>query len=80
MEWQDAVFGIGSIIFLAALIPSVVQKKCPSLWTSIPTALVLIAFTVAYESVEYHFAATVSVLTAMVWLVLASQCAFSTKT
>jgi NhaP-type Na+/H+ or K+/H+ antiporter len=73
MEWQDAVFGLGGIVFLLALLPSVLQQQSPALSTSVSTAIMLVCFAAAYGSLGYYFSGVVAVLTAGVWLVLARQ-------
>lgn len=48
MLWQDWVFAIGSLIFAAALIPSVRGQDKPALSTSLTTGSVLIIFALTY--------------------------------
>ena len=64
----DLIFGAGSIIFCIALLPSVFSKDKPNLLTSCVTASVLGIFAITYESINFHFAAAVSVVTVIVGL------------
>lgn len=72
-HWQDIVIAIGSLVFAAALIPSVVSKDKPALWTSLMTGTVLIVFTATYASLDLWYATATTALTAVLWLVLAAQ-------
>jgi len=73
MLWQDWVFGLGAIIFAAALIPSILGKNKPSLATSIPTGTILVVYAFTQASLSLWFAAVTSVLAAVLWFTLAVQ-------
>jgi hypothetical protein len=72
-HWQDIVIAIGSLILAIGLIPSVLSKDKPSLWTSVITSLVLITFTIAYASLALWYATFTTALAALLWIVLAAQ-------
>ena len=72
-HWQDIVIGIGSLIFAAALVPSVLSKDKPALWTSITTGIVLAVFTATYASLSLWYATFTTSLAALLWIVLAVQ-------
>ena len=72
-HWQDIVIAIGSLIFAAALVPSVLSKDKPALWTSITTGFVLAVFTATYASLSLWYATFTTSLAALLWIVLAIQ-------
>lgn len=71
--WQDALFGAGGIVFAAALVPSVLSGAEVPLTTSIPTAIFLAAFVVAYASLGLRYASVTTAVSATLWLILAAQ-------
>jgi len=71
--WQDFVLTIGSIIFIIALIPSVLSKDKPALFTSIITSSVLIVMAIVYFSLSLYFTAVTTFITGILWGVLAFQ-------
>ena len=73
MIWQDSVLTGGTIIFIVALIPSVLGKDKPAVSTSLPTACVLTVFVVVYASLSLWFAAIANSFTATLWFILALQ-------
>ena len=73
MIWQDAILGGGGLGFLLALIPSLLSPNKPSVWTSLATGSILVAYTVAEISLGLPFAAATSAATASLWFVLAAQ-------
>lgn len=72
-HWQDYVIAVGSIIFVIALIPSVLGKHKPALSTSLLTGTVLLVFAMTYLTLSLWFAAITTTLTATLWYVLAVQ-------
>lgn len=72
-HWQDIVLAIGSLVFALALLPSVLGKDKPALWTSALTCLVLAVFTATYASLSLWYATFTVVLTAILWGILAVQ-------
>lgn len=73
MKWQDVVFSAGSLVFLVSLVPTLIGTKQPSLWTSIPTALVLWVFGVTYSTLQFHFSAIVTFASASLWVGIATR-------
>lgn len=73
IHWQDIVIAIGSFIFAAALVPSVLSKDKPALWTSVTTGVVLIAFVVTYFTLSLWYATFTTSLAALLWIILAVQ-------
>lgn len=67
------VLAVGSLIFAAALVPSLVGKDKPALGTSLPTACALSAFVVVYGSLSLWFSTGTTALTAACWWALAWQ-------
>lgn len=73
MIWQDWVFGVGAIVFAAALVPTIAGKDKPSLATSIPTGIILVVYAFTQASLSLWFAAVMSVVAAALWFTLAIQ-------
>jgi hypothetical protein len=73
MDWQDIVFGLGSIIFIVSLLPTIFSDHKPSLWTSVPTSLTQFAFAITYLSIDYEFAFVTTFASATLWDIIAIQ-------
>jgi len=72
-SWQDIILSIGSLFFIAGLLPSVLSQNKPAVTTSITNALVLLTFTITYATLSLWFAAVTTAITAGLWAVLAFQ-------
>ncbi|MFA5997287.1 MAG: hypothetical protein WC791_02235 [Candidatus Paceibacterota bacterium] len=73
MIWQDWVFGIGTIIFAIALLPSVLGKDKPAVSTSVTTGAILILYSFTQASLSLWFASIASVVAGALWFILAVQ-------
>ena len=73
MSWQDAVIGVGQLIFIAALIPMIKSRKKPPLSTSVPTAIVLSIFSITFTTLSLWLTALASMASAITWAVIAIQ-------
>jgi uncharacterized protein with PQ loop repeat len=73
MTWQDLVMTIGTIIFIIALLPSVLSKDKPAISTSVLTGSVLGVFVVVYYSLNLYTAAFTNTISSAMWFVLAFQ-------
>ncbi|HVX24356.1 MAG TPA: hypothetical protein VG992_03380 [Candidatus Saccharimonadales bacterium] len=73
MQWQDYVIAVGSILFIIALMPSVLGKNKPALSTSVMTGSVLMVFAITYTTLHLWFAGITTALTAIQWFILAIQ-------
>lgn len=71
--WQDWVVAIGSLLFFFALLPSILSKNKPSVWTSLLTASILTIFAVVYWTLGLTFGTATTALTATGWCVLFFQ-------
>lgn len=72
--WQDIILTAGSVIFLIALFPSLLNKKAkPAILTSLLTGLVLLVYAVVYASLSLWFSVITTVATAALWFTLATQ-------
>jgi hypothetical protein len=69
----DVIFGIGSVLFAVALLPSVLRWRTPAISTSLLTAAVLSVFILAYANLHFWFALTTDAITALLWWVLFVQ-------
>lgn len=76
--WQDYVFAIGSLFFIAALIP--MFKSPPPVWTSGPTALILILFSICQFTLHLDFSCGVTFTTGLMWLFLFNKKIYENKT
>lgn len=72
-HWQDYVFTFGQIVFIVALIPSVVGKNKPALITSLTTGAVIALFSFTYATLTFWYSMTTTGLLALVWLYLGFQ-------
>lgn len=70
---QDLILTAGSLVLMIALIPSILGKHKPALSTSVSTGIVLVIFAGVYTSLRLWFAAVVTCLSGILWLVLAVQ-------
>jgi hypothetical protein len=73
MQWQDVAITIGTVIFVIALVPSILSKDKPAVPTSMMTGSVLVVFTVVYISLALWFSAIATGVTAILWYILALQ-------
>ncbi len=73
MVWQDILFMIGGFIFAPSLVFMIRAKDKPPLATSIPTAVVLTCYLIAYSSMNFWLAFISTALTALCWWVLVLQ-------
>ena len=65
--WQDTLFGLGSLVFALSLLPSITSRHKPSMWTSLPTAVILTAYVPTFLSVGLPVAALMGALSAFLW-------------
>jgi hypothetical protein len=72
-NWQDLVFMAGNVLFSVSLLPSIFSKDKPSIWTSLPTALMLTAFCVALFTLDLVKGAAAQAFTALAWWILFLQ-------
>jgi len=72
-SWQDIVLAIGNMIFFISLLPTVFAYEKPSVWTSIPTSVVLFAFAYAFFTLSLWYGAVTALAAATAWLILAIQ-------
>ena len=70
---QDLILTLGSLVFVVALIPTVLGKHKPALSTSVSTGLVLFVFVGVYISLRLWFTAATTFLTGSLWIALAVQ-------
>ena len=73
MSWQDLVYGIGNVLFVIALIPSLKSDDKPNIKTSIMNSVVLVSFIIAGISLELYFTALVTTLLTISWAYLGYQ-------
>lgn len=71
--WQDAVLTVGSLVFMLALLPSVVGEDKPAAWTSLITAAVLYVFAGVDMTIGLTFTALTTACTASLWTTLLIQ-------
>jgi len=70
---QDLILTVGSLIFVVALIPSVLSEHKPALSTSASSGIVLFIFAGVYISLHLWFTAISTSLTGTLWIILAIQ-------
>lgn len=71
--WQDYLFAAGGLVFVAGLIPTLldVRSEVPRWKTSVPTAVMLCTFSFAHFTIDLPIAAYANSLTAAVWFAIA---------
>ena len=70
LTWQDLVLTSGSLIFLVALVPTVLGSSKPAPLTSLSTGSVLIVFAVTYATLGLSFASVTTATTGLTWLLI----------
>jgi len=70
---QDYILTIGSLIFIIALIPSVLSEHKPALSTSVSTMAVLYVFAGVYVSLHLWLTTVTTFLSGTMWAILAVQ-------
>lgn len=78
-HWQDIAISIGQLVLAAALVPSILSKDKPSLWTSITCGVVLALFAFTYLTIALWYAAVTTFISALLWILLAAQKLLQTK-
>lgn len=73
MQWQEIVLTVGQIVFILALLPSILSKDKPEIWTCIMTGLVALSISVTYVTLNIPFAAVSAFLNFVAWSILAIQ-------
>lgn len=71
--WQDFVLTGGTVVFIIALIPSVIGRDKPAMVTSIATGSVLAVFAIVYATLGLWFSTLTTSLTSLTWFILAIQ-------
>ena len=73
VSWQDVVLTFGSVVFLVALIPTILGSAKPAPLTSFSTGTVLLLFAVTYATLELPFASIVTAATGLAWFLILWQ-------
>ena len=71
--WQDVILTAGSIVFLLALIPTIVGPSKPAASTSAITGSVLLLFALTYLTLGLYLSAVTTSLTGAAWLLVLAQ-------
>lgn len=71
--WQDVVLTVGSLVFMVALLPSLLSEHKPAPWTSFTTATTLYVFAAVDATLGLTFTAATTALTATLWIALLIQ-------
>ena len=66
--WQDLVLTTGSLVFLVALLPTVLGPSKPAPLTSLLTGGVLLIFAFTYATLDLSFATITTTATGLIWL------------
>lgn len=73
MHWQDLALSIGQIIFVIALLPSILSQDKPALITSVVNSVVLYTFALIDVTIPLYLTGVTVAATALGWTVLAYQ-------
>ncbi len=72
-RWQDFVLSAGSLVFTIALVPSILGRHKPALFTSLLTASILAIYAFVYGTLSLWFTTFAVVLNCLAWSILALQ-------
>ena len=72
-SWQDATIAVGQILFIAALVPSLLSPHKPAALTSLLTGTVLFVFAFTFFTLNLSWSAITSAICGALWFVLAMQ-------
>jgi hypothetical protein len=73
MTWQSVVLAVGQILFIVALLPSILTKDKPEIWTAIMTGAVALSISITYFTLHIELAAWMAFLNFVAWGILAVQ-------
>lgn len=73
MSWQEVVLAVGQILFLVALIPSILTDDKPEIWTSLMTGAVALSISITYLTLHIKLASVMAFLNFVAWGILAVQ-------
>lgn len=73
MTWQEIVLALGQILFLIALIPSMVTDDKPEIYTSLMTGAVALSISITYLTLHIKLASVMAFLNFVAWSILAIQ-------
>lgn len=73
MHWQDPVLTAAQIIFIVALLPSILSMDKPALVTSLLNGVITTSIAAVYISFSLWFAAASAGLNSICWIILAIQ-------
>lgn len=68
--WQDLIFAVGEVVFLATLVPLLFRDSNVPLFTGLGTALMLYAFVAAHISYRNWITVFLSTVTATLWVLI----------
>jgi hypothetical protein len=71
--WQDYSIGIVNILFSIGLIPSILSKNKPHIYTSLLTCSCLIVLSYTMFTLNLYMSTTVTAITAFGWGILLVQ-------
>lgn len=72
-SWQDAVLTSGTLVFLAALVPTIIGERKPAPLTSLLTGGVLFIFAATYATLGLYFAGITTAATGTAWGIILWQ-------
>lgn len=73
MTWQEIVLALGQVLFLIALIPSIMTDDKPEIYTSLMTGTVALSISVTYLTLHIRLASVMAFLNFIAWSILAIQ-------
>jgi hypothetical protein len=74
MHWQDIALTVASLVFIVALLPTVVSRTSkPVLSTSVLNAAVSFGIAIVYATLHLWFAALTTGINGTLWMTIAMQ-------
>lgn len=71
MTWPDAIFSVGSLVFIAGLPPTLLGKSRPPRSTSIATGSTLLVFAGSYATLGLWWSFASTLVLSVLWLSIA---------
>lgn len=68
--WQDLLFAVGEVVFLATLLPLLFSNADVPFFTGAGTAVMLYSFAVAHISYRNWITVALTLITATLWLLI----------
>jgi len=73
VSWQDIVIATCQLAFLPSMLPTLLSKDKPALFTSVMNAAIVSVITITMSTLYLWFSVVTGTITAIIWAILAIQ-------